>query len=92
MFDKKISTILQLKRWTKLENVNIFYNLNELIIYLLMNKNKKFHFNNKIEGFENYDKGLADEYVIIIPKGIDIYSYIELQNSYSDKKCNILLL
>ena len=92
MFDKKILTILQLKRWTKLENVNIFYNLNELIIYLLMNKNKKFHFNNKIEGFENYDKGLADEYVIIIPKGIDIYSYIELQNSYSDKKCNILLL
>lgn len=92
MFDKKISTILQLKRWTNLENVNIFYNLNELIIYLLMNKNKKFHFNNKIEGFENYDKGLANEYVIIIPKGIDIYSYIEIQNSYSDKKCNILLL
>ena len=92
MFDKKILTILQLKRWTKLENVNIFYNLNELIIYLLMNKNKKFHFNNKIEGFENYDKSLADEYVIIIPKGIDIYSYIEIQNSYSDKKCNILLL
>jgi len=92
MLDKKISTILQLKRWTNLENVNIFYNLNELKIYLLSNKNKKFHFNYLIEGFENYEKHISDEYVIIVNRGLDIYNYIEIQNSYSDKKCNILLL
>ncbi len=92
MFDKKISTILQLKRWTNLENVNFFYSLNELKIYLLLNKNKKFHFNYSIEGFENHEKHIADEYVIIVNKGLHIYNYIEIQNFYSDKKCNILLL
>ena len=92
MLDKKISTILQFKLWTNLENVNFFYNLNELKIYLTMNKNKKFHFNYPIEGFENYQKDIANEYVLILNKGLDIYNYIEIQNFYSDKKCNILLL
>ncbi|MEO0223562.1 MAG: Wzz/FepE/Etk N-terminal domain-containing protein [candidate division WOR-3 bacterium] len=90
--DRKISTILQLKRWTHLENVNFFYNLNELKTYLIINKSKKFHFNYPIEGFENYQRDISNEYVIIINKGLDIYNYIEIQNFYSDKKCNILIL
>ncbi len=92
VFDKKIWTIIQLKRYSHLENVNFFYNLKELKLYILSKPKLRFHFNEKIENFENYPKDIADEYVLIIKRPVDIYSYIDIQNNYLDKKCNIVLL
>ncbi len=92
VFDKRIKSIIQLKRYTHLENVQFFNNLNNLRLYITLKPNLKFHFNEKIFDFRNYDKGEANEYVIVVRRGIDVYSYIELLNNYSDKKCNIILL
>ncbi len=92
ILDRKIESIIQLKRYTHLENVQFFNNLNNLRLYIISKPNVKFHFNEKILDFRNYDKNEADEYVIVVRRGIDIYSYIELLNNYSNKKCNITLL
>jgi len=92
IFDKNIITIFQLKRATYIENVNFFYSLNELKIYLNSKKHKKFYFNEVINNFKNFSKDEADEYVLIIRKPINIYSYLEILNEFSNKPCNIVLL
>ncbi|MEO0202720.1 MAG: Wzz/FepE/Etk N-terminal domain-containing protein [candidate division WOR-3 bacterium] len=92
VLEKRIWTIVQLKRYTYLENVNFFYNVKDLKLYILSRPKTKFHFSEKFENFESYSKDIADEYVLVIRRPIDAQDYLNLQNQYLDKKCNIVLL
>lgn len=87
-----ISNILQLKKWTFLDNVKFYYNLKDFQLYVKTKPDIKLHFNESIEGFKNYSKDEADEYVILVKRNIDVNSYLELISNYLDKKCNIVLL
>ncbi|MCX7948413.1 MAG: Wzz/FepE/Etk N-terminal domain-containing protein [candidate division WOR-3 bacterium] len=88
----RISNILQLKKWTFLDNVKFYYNFKDFQLYVKTKSSIKLHFNESIEGFKNYSKDEADEYVVLVKRNIDVNSYLELISNYSDKKCNIILL